>query len=83
MTNSIHAWLYAKYQETLKILKNYESHSVSCRQRLKECSGSNMHDEYACTRDYYTVKLRVFRKKINEHSSTLKYLKQEIRKHSK
>lgn len=83
MTNSIHAWLYAKYQETIVSVILYQCDIKSIKQRLSELSKPENHISCVDSRNFYSDQLVGKRRMLKKHASIAKYLKQEIRKHSK
>lgn len=80
-TNYIHAWLYKHYKETQNLVKFYQEVVKVTKQKLAEASKSDK----SCIelRNYYSERLIHHKEKLKKHASITKYLKQEIRKHSK
>lgn len=83
MTNHLHTWLYKRYQETKNLVKFYQEVLKVTKQKLAKASQSE--DPKSCIelRNYYLDQLAHHQEKLKKQASIAKYLKQEIRKHSK
>lgn len=83
MINYIHAWLDNKYQEAVILVRIYQDDIKSIKQKLRELSKPENHISSEKVRNFYSDQLIQKRKILKKHASLAKYLKQEIRKHSK